>query len=509
MYRHSAIRFLEKAADATPSKCAVIDEYGDCTFAELRDLSRRVASKLRSHGLEPDRGVAIVAEKSLETLAAMLGTLYAGSFYAPIDPDSPCSRIKAICAALGKPLVVSGDNIWPKVAEAVPDCNVIPLSETLFAPVSPLGPLTTKPIIDADPAYVMFTSGSTGSPKGVVVSHRAATGFIESFVDTFGICEKDVIANQAPFDFDVSVKDIYGALASRATMVIVPRRLFLDPSSLIDFLNEKRVSVMIWAVAALCLMTTFHALERRKLPSVRMVLFSGEVMPQAHLKEWMDQLPTATFVNLYGPTEVTCNCLFHVLDRARDYSRGIPLGRPLPNREVALIGPGGEIVSGANEMGEIVVRGSLLASGYIEAGREDEKAFTARSWKGLCRDGAYKTGDLAKLNDAGELFYCGRADNQIKHMGHRIELEEIEATVESWPKVHRCRCVYRAERKRIIAFFEGEAEDCDIRQLMQERLPAAMRPTQFVRMSCMPITKNGKVDRDALLRKGTACHEKR
>ena len=195
MYRYSAIRFLEEAADATPSKCAVIDEYGDCTFADLRDLSRRAASKLLSHGLEPDQGVAIVAEKSLDTLAVMLGTLYAGSFYAPIDPDSPYSRIKSICAALGKPLVVSSDDIWPKVAEATPDCRVIPLSEALSDPASPLGSLVTKPIIDADPAYVMFTSGSTGAPKGVVVSHRAATGFIESFVDTFGICEKDVIAN--------------------------------------------------------------------------------------------------------------------------------------------------------------------------------------------------------------------------------------------------------------------------------------------------------------------------
>lgn len=507
MYRYSAIRFLEKAAEASPSKCAVVDEYGSCTFAELRDLSRRAASKLLSCGLRPEQGVAIVAEKSLETLAVMLGALYAGSFYAPIDPDSPCSRIESICAALGTPLVVAGDSICSRATEAAPRCDVLPLSGMLSEPVSPFGDFAVRPIIDADPAYVMFTSGSTGSPKGVVVSHRAATGFIESFVDTFGICEEDVIANQAPFDFDVSVKDIYGALASRATMVIVPRSLFLNPTALVDFLGGNRVTVMIWAVAALCLMTTFHALEGRKLPSVRMVLFSGEVMPSAHLKEWMAQLPATTFVNLYGPTEVTCNCLFHVLDRARDYSGGVPLGIPFPNREVALIGADGEIVSKANEIGEIVVRGSFLASGYIGASKESEQAFTPRSWRGLCEDRAYRTGDLARLNDAGELIYCGRADNQIKHMGHRIELEEIEAEFESWPKVHRCRCVYHAERKRIIAFFEGEAQDRDIRRLMQERLPAAMRPTRLVQVSCMPITKNGKVDRDALLEEVIKDHE--
>lgn len=507
MYQYSAIKFLEDAAKASPTKCAVIDEHGSCTFAELRDLSRRAASAMRSRGLAPGQGVVIAAEKGLKTLAVMLGALYAGSFYAPVDPDAPSSRIKTICATLGTPLVVANDDICSALAEAFCDCSVIPLTQMFSEPTSLTDSLTNRPTIDADPAYVMFTSGSTGSPKGVVVSHRAAVGFIKSFVDTFGICEEDVIANQAPFDFDVSVKDIYGSLASRATLVIVPRRLFLAPSTLVDYLHENRVSIMIWAVAALCLMTTFHALDGHNLPSVRMILFSGEVMPPDHLKEWMERLPTATFVNLYGPTEVTCNCLFHILDRSRDYSEGVPLGTTFPNREVALLDACGTVVTEAGEIGELVVRGSYLASGYVGASPKDDRAFSAKPWRGLCGGRAYRTGDLAKLSATGDLVYCGRVDNQIKHMGHRIELEEIEAAFESLAKVRRCRCVYHAERKRIIAFFEGDATDREIRQFMQEHLQPAMRPGRFVHVRNMPITKNGKVDRKALLKGAIKGHE--
>lgn len=500
MYQYSAITLLEEAAKVSPTKCAVIDEHGSCTFAELRNLSRRAATALRSRGLAPEQGVVIVAEKGLKTLATMLGALYAGSFYAPVDPDAPSSRIKMICATLGTPLVIANDDICPALAEAVCGCSVIPLSQMFSEPASLTGPLTSRPTIDADPAYVMFTSGSTGSPKGVVVSHRATVGFIKSFVATFGICEEDVIANQAPFDFDVSVKDIYGSLASRATLVIVPRRLFLAPSELVNYLHENRVSIMTWAVAALCLMTTFHALDDHNLPSVRMILFSGEVMPPDHLKEWMERLPTATFVNLYGPTEVTCNCLFHILDRSRNYREGVPLGTALPNREVALLNANGAVVTKAGEIGELVVRGSFLASGYIGASPKDDRAFSAKPWHGLCGERVYRTGDLAKLNATGELIYCGRMDNQIKHMGHRIELEGIEAAFESLAKVRRCRCVYHAERKRIIAFFEGDVTDGEIREFMQEHLQPAMRPGRFIHVRDMPITKNGKVDRKALLR---------
>lgn len=192
-------------------------------------------------------------------------------------------------------------------------------------------------MIDTDPLYVNFTSGSTGLPKGVLVSHRSVLDFIDVFTDAFSFTQTDRIGNQAPFDFDVSVKDIYGALKAQATLVIIPRRLFSRPKELLDFLCEHKVTTLVWAVSALCLISTFHGLDYRTPDTVSKVLFSGEVMPLKHLKTWMEHLPKAQFVNLYGPTEITCNCTHHILDRERDYQGGIPIGRPFPNEEVFLL----------------------------------------------------------------------------------------------------------------------------------------------------------------------------
>lgn len=176
--------------------------------------------------------------------------------------------------------------------------------------------------------YVLFTSGSTGVPKGVAVSHRAVIDFIDDFIARFGFGPDERIANQAPFDFDVSVKDIYGALATGSTLVVVPRALFSAPAALMEYLQGRDITNMTWAVAALCLITSLHGLEGQQLAGVRRVLFSGEVMPISHLRAWMAHVPQATFVNLYGPTEITCNCLYHVVDPAREYPDGLPLGVP-------------------------------------------------------------------------------------------------------------------------------------------------------------------------------------
>ena len=234
--------------------------------------------------------------------------------------------------------------------------------------------------IDTAPLYANFTSGSTGQPKGVVVSHRSVLDFIDIFTELFGITSEDRIGNQAPFDFDVSVKDIYSSLKMGATLVIVPKQLFSQPAPLLDYLCDNKVTVMIWAVSALCLISIFHGLDYRTPESVRKVLFSGEVMPPKHLKAWMEHLPEvmpvshlniwrehlpdALFVNLYGPTEITCNCTYHRIDRNRDYSEGVPVGCAFPNEHVFLLDDNNQEVTKSGIAGEICVRGTALALGY-------------------------------------------------------------------------------------------------------------------------------------------------
>ena len=198
----------------------------------------------------------------------------------------------------------------------------------------------------------------------MVVSHSSVLDFTDVFTETFGFDKTERIANQAPFDFDVSVKDIYTAIKTGATLVLVPRELFSRPVELLDFLCEQKITTMIWAVSALCLVSMFHGLEYKCPVTVRKVLFSGEVMPMKQLKDWMVHLPEAEFVNLYGPTEITCNCTYHVIRRDREYAEGIPIGRAFANEAVFLMDAQRQRVTEPGAVGEICVRGRALALGY-------------------------------------------------------------------------------------------------------------------------------------------------
>jgi len=497
--RTSVLEYLEASAARRPEGIAVIDETGEYSYRQLLEASRRAGNSLMREGVG-GRPVMLVAEKGFAMLAAMFGVLYAGGYYVPVDPDTPEDRMRSIFDCLRSPVVVADCDRSLACYRKLPRAHVL-LLESLFSRIASDEPpaFARAHWIDANPAYVLFTSGSTGTPKGVVVSHRAIVSFIDSFVETFALTDEDRVANQAPFDFDVSVKDIYGSIASGATLVIIPRRLFSTPAALADFLVAQRVTVMTWAVSALCLMTTLHALDDHDLSNVRIVLFSGEVMPLHHLHQWMDALPQATFVNLYGPTEITCNCTYHVVERGRAYPGELPLGIPFPNREVLLLADGGTVASHPGEIGEICVRGTSLASGYVGMPPSMAAAFVQNPCNTLFADPLYRTGDYAVVSEDGELFFRGRRDNQIKYQGHRIELEEIDKAAESVSGVTMCRSVFDAARERLYAFYVGDIDRHELAGAMRESLPRFMVPSRVTRMSSMPLTKNGKADRKALL----------
>lgn len=494
-----ALAPLERTARRLPHKTAAIDEHGSITFAELLERTRRVGTALAKRGAA-DKPIVVVLDKGIDALAACLGALAAGTCYVPVDPIAAPTRLEAVCRILEAPAVIV-DETTRKLAESAATAGDILDVRELAAERADETVLADRRActLDTDPAYVLFTSGSTGSPKGVAVTHRAIVEFTASFTALFGIDETDVIGNQAPFDFDVSVKDIYGALATGATLVILPRRLFSEPAALVAALREQGVTTLTWAVAALCLVTSLHALDGVELPCVRRVLFSGETMPVRHLAAWMERLPQARFVNLYGPTEVTCNCLYHEIDRARDYAGGIPLGQPFPNHEVLLLNEAGAPVAQAGDVGELYVRTPQLALGYLGDAARTATAFVQNPLQNRYPETVYRTGDLARLTEDGELIFAGRRDNQIKHLGHRVELEEIDGALERIAGVSRCRCAYDERRHRIYAFFEGAAEAGEIAAAAQRTLPAHLVPSACVHVETMPLSKNGKVDRRALL----------
>lgn len=498
--RTNVLTYLEDSARRNPNAIAVIDESGTYTYARLLEDTQHVGSALARRGA-CGSSVIIMLRKSELALACMLGTLQAGACYVPVDTSAPAHRLQHMTATLGNALVVAGEKNADAVRQALPGREVLVAEELLRHPVDPTALEAARSrTLSCDPAYVMFTSGSTGTPKGVAVSHGAIASFVDEFVRIFGFTSEDRFANQAPFDFDISVKDVYGSLAVGATLVLVPRELFMQPQALVDYLEKNQVTVMVWAVAALCIASAYHVLAPGRLRSVRQVLFSGEVIPRKHLDAWLRCLPDARFVNLYGPTEITCNCLYHVVDRTAAYPHGLPLGKSFGHCEVLLLDEADRLVTEPGKLGELVVRGPSVALGYVGNPEATGRSFVQNPLNDLYHDRVYRTGDLAELLESGDLVFRGRRDNQIKYMGHRIELEEVDKAFEDLPGVQRCRCAFDARRQRLRVFFEGTADEAALPRLVADSLPASMRPSSITRVDSMPLNKNGKVDRAELLR---------
>ncbi|MBR6694187.1 MAG: amino acid adenylation domain-containing protein [Clostridia bacterium] len=492
----NVLEYLEESASRLPQKTAVRDSAAEYSFIELLDKSRRIGSALSARDVVR-RPVAVMMDKGAAALSAFFGIAYAGGFYVLMNPDLPKSRLMQIREVLGSDYVIT-DEAHKEAAEAVfGSAAVLDVADLAKTEHNEKALLEIRErMIDTDPLYANFTSGSTGVPKGVVVSHRSVIDFINVFTELFSIGEDDIIANQAPFDFDVSVKDIYSAMKVGATLVVVEKQLFSRPTELIDCLCENNVTTMIWAVSALCLISTFHGLDYKVPKTVNKVLFSGEVMPAKHLKEWMSHLPEATFVNLYGPTEITCNCTYHIINPSSEYKEGIPIGKPFPNEQILLLC--GDRLAEAGEEGEICVRGTALALGYYNAPEQTAKAFTPDPTNPYYPELIYHTGDLGRYGEDGELYFCGRKDFQIKHMGHRIELEEVELAISAVPGVERCVCFFDEQRQKLYGFYIGSIEKRELHMKLRESLPIFMVPGALRKVEEFPLTKNGKTDRKKL-----------
>lgn len=494
------LEYLERSAQLYPEKPALVDEQQSITFAQALENSRRVGSSL-ALSLAKGQPVAVYMKKSVENLCAFWGIVYAGGFYVSFNTQLPTSRLQQMQSVLQAPFVITDEEHRAALEEVFPPHRILLYQDLVKSTVDrALLAQIRQRHVDTAPLYANFTSGSTGVPKAVVVGHRSTLDFIDHFCPIFSITQKDVIANQAPFDFDVSVKDIYSALATGATLVLVPRPLFSQPQQLLDFLCEHRATTLIWAVSALCLITTVHGLDYRTPETVNKVLFSGEVMPAKHLKIWMEHLPRAQFVNLYGPTEITCNCTYHIIDRERSYPDGIPMGQAFPNEDVFLLDGDDQLVTSPNVVGEVCVRGSALALGYYRNPDQTAAAFPNNPLNPCYPERIYRTGDLARYSTLGELHFCGRKDFQIKHMGHRIELEEIERAVSNLPGVHRCCCVFHSEKHRLYAFYQGELTSKELRLQLLPTLPPYMIPNVFRQVDQFPLNKNGKIDRTLLMK---------
>ena len=494
----NVLEYLEKIVLENEKKIAIIEEEKKCSYLELLQTSKKVGSELSNY-IIPRQPVPILMEKGINALYSFFGTIYAGGFYILLNPELPTSRLEKILEVLETNIIVTDENNIELAQEIGANKTILKIEDLQNKNINEekLQQIRNKSL-DVDPLYANFTSGSTGTPKGVIISHRSVIDFIDIFTEKFNINENDIIGNQAPFDFDVSVKDIYSCLKTGATLLIIPKKLFSSPAKLLDYICENKTTTLIWAVSALCLITTFHGLDYKVPESINKILFSGEVMPIKHLKEWIKHLPNATFVNLYGPTEITCNCTYHIIDKNVEYEKQIPIGKEFDNEQVFLLDENNKQINNINETGEICVKGSALALGYYNDLKQTSEKFVQNPLNNKYIDLIYKTGDMGYYNENNDLCFCGRKDFQIKHMGHRIELEEIEMAIGKIEDIERVCCIYIEEKSKIYAFYIGNVMKPELHNKLKETLPVYMVPNVLTKLEEMPMTKNGKIDRNKL-----------
>ena len=494
--------YLLTTSQRYPDQVAVANNEEQCSFRELDAVSRQVATLLFQEAPGQGKPVAILLKKSATSVGAFAGVLYSGNFYVPLDPGSPIDRLRSILDDL-QPLAVivreeDADRLAPAVPDAARQLNVeqaLRIEHIDNAQIAQRVAAT----IDTDPVYVKYTSGSTGKPKGVVLPHRAVIDYIEWAQDTYQLGPSDVIGNQAPFTFDVSVQDIYLSLKTGATLRLIPEHLFSFPAALLKEVSNARVSYFCWVPSVLVSISNLGLLADADTDNLRWVTVLGEVMPTPCFNDWAHHCRHATLVNTYGPTETAIASTYFVLNRQISDDEPLPIGKPCRNTAVWIVDNEGRVVEDS-ATGEICIRGSGLALGYWNAAEKTAAAFVPIAAHDHYRESMYRTGDLGYWNEHGELMFVGRRDSQIKHLGYRIELGEIETAAGSLPDVDRACVLYDAKGKAIVLFYEAaaELERGALRTALAAKVPKYMLPKTVYHVGAFPLNQNGKIDRKQL-----------
>lgn len=490
----NVLEILEHRVLQYADRIALEDKDTCLTYKEFRKNARSLASGLMEVG-KKKTPVVVLADRSISSVVMFWGVVYSGNFYVPVDATLPPERLKLLLSLIEPAAVLAQEKYVQKM-----ECQDIPVFtyEHLIITEEKEEELRQiqKDMIDVDPLYMVFTSGSTGVPKGVVKTHRSVLTFLEDFTDLFQFDAYDVFGNQAEFDFDVSAKNIYTSVYTGGTLCLIPRICFMLPAKLSEFLNQHRITVLIWSASALKYAVNARCFQKEIPRYVNKVLFSGEALPAKVLNSWRSYLPQVMYVNLYAPSEVTGNCLYHVIKEELANDEKIPLGKAFPNMEVLILDIDKKAV-GEEGIGEIYVRGAFLSSGYYRDFEKTEQAFIQNPLNNGYLDMVYKTGDLAEKKN-GKLYFVSRIDDQIKHMGHRIELGEIESLTEMLENVDGCSAFFDAEQEKIILAVEGRVQDSVILGRLREQLPKYMVPHQVYIREQLPRNSHGKVDKELI-----------
>jgi amino acid adenylation domain-containing protein len=509
-------RLLERRADEDGDLLAVVDGEREVTYEWLDERANRLAALLMTVGVSPGDRVGLLLDKSLEAVIAVYGTLKAGAVYVPLDASSPPTRLASTASNAGMNVVLTSVAMAPRCREVVahgapltdlvvmdgeaPPCGTRVVGARMLQQMPSDRPCV--PRIGADLAYVLYTSGSTGEPKGVMLSHENALAFVEWAAQEFALCPDDRVSSHAPLHFDLSIFDLFATGFAGASVSLVPAAASVFPLQIASFMDTKRISVWYSVPSVLRMLMSRGGLAPDSLPSLRTVLFAGEVFPTKHLRSLMQLLPHASFYNLYGPTETNV-CTFHrVALPADDAVAPIPIGRAIENTEVFAMTDGGAVAD-VGEEGELLVRGSTVMKGYWRD--EDQTSHVLVPDPRMTGDLVYRTGDIVRQRPDGDYDFLGRRDSQVKSRGYRIELGEIETALYAHPGVLECAAVAVPDdvvgtRIDAIVVAVSGVTSAQLAEHCLRLLPRYMVPQLVHLTSELPRTSTGKVDRVGLAR---------
>lgn len=488
--------WLEYSARSFPAKVAFSDGTSCMTFAELRNAARHIASDLIKRGII-GQPVLIVMGNEPKSIAAFFGCAYSRNYYTPLDVKMPRERMSKILNTLQPKIIISSADCLELAESLAEDRPIISYDDVQKVDAADEIMKIANESIEHDILYVLFTSGSTGMPKGVTVPHKAVINYIDWFTREFDIDETVIFGNQAPLFFDLSIQDVYATVKAGCTTHLLNQKLFSFPSKLMKYMCEKEINTIVWVPTALCIVANLRGLKVKCLPPIKKVLFCGEVMPNKQLNQWRSAYPDAMFVNLYGPTEACDAMMYYKVEREFDDDDKLPLGRAIDNVEVLVLDDNDKLVEG-NRLGELCIRGTALAYGYYNDETKTTESFVRNPLNPSCNEIIYRTGDLVHYNEQGELIYDCRKDFQIKHSGHRIELGEIESVAGSVNGIDMCACIYDKEIEQILMFYCGSLDESAVKKELKDLLPPYMVPGKIEKRMSMPRTGSGKIDRTAL-----------
>ena len=515
----NVLDYLEHATEAYPERIALEDGNGTITYSEFRTYARKVGLFLMEKGFcRTNKPIGVWAGRDKYTLVLYMGILYSGNFYVPMDPEMKPEKKKSIVEQSGMDVILSTESVgdgYTLIMESVKDGKRKTLSitgdETSVQNVATIE-INNNSTNDSTntredtPLYMVYTSGSTGVPKGVLKTHGAMIDYVEAFSSTYPYGEYEILGNQTPFFFDASAKDIYLALKNAATMVIIPTSFFSFPMKLVEYLNEKQVTIISWVPSALSLLTQLNVFADIKPTTLKKVFFVGEVFPMKQLNKWRKALPDLTYVNLYGSSEIAGICLYYEVKKEDVFedTAVLPMGKPLCNCKIVLVHQENkQVITERNISGEIYLSSKALAKEYFGDKEKTENSFVVMDLDKTGERRYFKTGDVAFYNEEGDLVFTSRKDFQIKHMGHRIELGEIEVAASAIDYIIKCGCIYDNEKRRIVLYCECADPDIQAPQIkaaLTERLSSYMVPNRVVVTDKVPLNANGKIDRVELKR---------